>query len=431
MILFPGDLASQSTNQMDPAKKKIIEELVKKHKGEEAERQALFSLVQLYGQEVGTLILGQKSNMDLIEQTMKQELVADFPDERDRGIKTVEKVAETVGLDLGMPKIEKETKNIMDEFFGNPGMSSIADMSFAVQNSANPSNLNKFERKQREKGQKMLLKILSNPNLINMSFDARLKCIFKDVKYDLMRKELNRNKKEHDIVFIKPEHKTVAHSEVKAIQDNKTREVTNALKQLEGGKKEMARIHGHVLDAEWTYIGVVCLPNLLPNQKSTICQNLRICTACADYILVGDQNASLKPAMASLLKNHFSTAPLYQGSTMWLQYKKLTSRMLAMEHLTLPVSSLKRITGREEPVVAAFTKGVNCESHYLLLSTLFLSGDLMFDPALATDQKLQTWKKEKHVGCPASILFLTKEQLQLWREKHVMLLADYSTGVEF
>ena len=55
----------------------------------------------------------------------------------------------------------------------------------------------------------------------------------------------------------------------------------------------------------------------------------------------------------------------------------------------------------------------------------------MFDPALATDQKLQTWKKEKHVGCPASILFLTKEQLQLWREKFVMLLADYSTGVEF
>ena len=55
----------------------------------------------------------------------------------------------------------------------------------------------------------------------------------------------------------------------------------------------------------------------------------------------------------------------------------------------------------------------------------------MFDPALATDQQLQSWKKEKHVGCPASILFLTKEQLQLWREKHVMLLADYSTGVEF
>ena len=55
----------------------------------------------------------------------------------------------------------------------------------------------------------------------------------------------------------------------------------------------------------------------------------------------------------------------------------------------------------------------------------------MVDPALASDQELQIWKKEKHVGSPASILFLTKEQLQLWREKFVVLLADYSTGAEF
>ena len=62
--------------------------------------------------------------------------------------------------------------------------------------------------------------------------------------------------------------------------------------------------------------------------------------------------------------------------------------------------------------------------------TPFFSGDLMFDPASANGQELQIWKKEKHVGSPASILFLTKEQLQLWREKFVMFLADYSTGVE-
>ena len=55
----------------------------------------------------------------------------------------------------------------------------------------------------------------------------------------------------------------------------------------------------------------------------------------------------------------------------------------------------------------------------------------MFDPASATDQELQIWKKEKHVGSPASILFLTKEQLQLWRENFVVLLADYSTGAVF
>ena len=215
MILFPGNLASQSTNQMDPAKKKTIEELVKKHKGEEAERLALLSLVQLFNQDVGTLILGQKSSLDLIEQAMKQELIADFPDERERGIKTIEKVAETVRLDLGISQIEKQASVIMDEFFGNPGMSSIADMFYAVQNSADPTSLNKFEKKQREKNQNMLLKILSNPNLINLGLDARLECVFKDVKYELMRKELNRNKKEHDIVFIKPEHKTVVHVEVK------------------------------------------------------------------------------------------------------------------------------------------------------------------------------------------------------------------------
>ena len=55
----------------------------------------------------------------------------------------------------------------------------------------------------------------------------------------------------------------------------------------------------------------------------------------------------------------------------------------------------------------------------------------MVDPASATDQELQIWRKEKHVGSPASILFFTKEQLQLWREKLVVLLADYSTGADF
>ena len=340
---------------MDPVKKRVITELMKKYKGEEAERLAVLPLIQTFDQEVGTLILGQKSSLDLIEQTIEQELIADFPDRRDRVIKTIEKVAETVGLDLGIPKIEKETKDIMDEFF--KGLSSTADMSFAVQNSANPANINKYERIKRDNIRKMLLQILSNPNLISMGFDARLQYIFKEIKYELMRKGLNQHKREHDIVFIRPKYKTVVHIEVKAMQDIQIQEVTKALKQLEGGKEEMGRIHGHVLDAGWAFFGVVCLPNLQSNQKSTICQNLKICNACAAYILVGDQSGSLKPAMESLLNKHFSTAPLYQDRSMWLQYEKLTSRMLAMEHLTLPVSSLKRITGRDEPVVAAFTDG--------------------------------------------------------------------------
>ena len=143
------------------------------------------------------------------------------------------------------------------------------------------------------------------------------------------------------------------------MQDTHTREVTRALNQLRGGKEEMKRIHGHVLDAEWTYFGAVSLPNLQPNQKLTICQNLKICQACAQFILVGDQHGNLEPALTSLLNSHFSTAPLYENTSMWRQYQKLASRMLAMEHLTLPVSSVKRITGREEPVVSAFTDGKN------------------------------------------------------------------------
>ena len=69
---------------MDPAKAKTIAELLNKHQGEEAERLTLLPLIERLGQEVGTLILGQKSNLDLIEQTMKQEMLGDFTDERDR-----------------------------------------------------------------------------------------------------------------------------------------------------------------------------------------------------------------------------------------------------------------------------------------------------------------------------------------------------------
>ena len=32
------------------------------------------------------------------------------------------------------------------------------------------------------------------------------------------------------------------------------------------------------------------------------------------------------------------------------------------------------------------------------------------------------------MGSPTSILFFTQEQLRLWDEKKVLLIADYSTG---
>ena len=50
------------------------------------------------------------------------------------------------------------------------------------------------------------------------------------------------------------------------------------------------------------------------------------------------------------------------------------------------------------------------------------------DPMTISLQELQDLKMEKHIGSPTSILFLTKDQHHLWKEKRVVLLADFSTG---
>ena len=53
----------------------------------------------------------------------------------------------------------------------------------------------------------------------------------------------------------------------------------------------------------------------------------------------------------------------------------------------------------------------------------------MPDIAIASAQDIEDWKKETHIGSPTSIIFLTGDQRQLWRENKLLLLADYSTGV--
>ena len=50
------------------------------------------------------------------------------------------------------------------------------------------------------------------------------------------------------------------------------------------------------------------------------------------------------------------------------------------------------------------------------------------DPSTISLQDLQDLKKEKHIGSTTSILFLTKDQHHMWKEKRVVLLADFSTG---
>ena len=52
----------------------------------------------------------------------------------------------------------------------------------------------------------------------------------------------------------------------------------------------------------------------------------------------------------------------------------------------------------------------------------------MPDISTASAQEIEAWKKETHIGSPTSIIFLTGDQRQLWGEKMLLLLADYSTG---
>ena len=179
--------------------------------------------------------------------------------------------------------------------------------------------------------------------------------MFNHIKHELMLKNLNKKKKEHDITFIKPHHKTIGHVEVKAMTDLQNQEVTNALKQLEGGKEEMLRVHGHLLDPNWSYLGIICLPNLPHNLKPTMCRNLKICNHCADYLLVGDV---VNTEMKSLLDAQFSSSAEFADEAVWRdQYKKIVSRLLAMQHLRPPVSTVQRMAGREREVVPALTEG--------------------------------------------------------------------------
>ena len=52
----------------------------------------------------------------------------------------------------------------------------------------------------------------------------------------------------------------------------------------------------------------------------------------------------------------------------------------------------------------------------------------MPDLSTAGANEIKAWKAKKHLGSPTSILFFTQEQLQLFNEKKVLLMADYSTG---
>ena len=88
---------------------------------------------------------------------------------------------------------------------------------------------------------------------------------------------------------------------------------------------------------------------------SRLCRNLKICNHCANFILVG---GGANTEMKSLLDAQFTLGAEFPDVAVWrVQYKKIVSRLLAMQHLRPPVSTVQRMAGTEREVVAAFAEG--------------------------------------------------------------------------
>ena len=89
------DLQSQIASAVEPKKKRILEELEKKYRGEEGERAAILPLIEWFSDSSAinkdaTMILGQKSSLELVQQSMEDELAADvFPEPIDKKIAVV------------------------------------------------------------------------------------------------------------------------------------------------------------------------------------------------------------------------------------------------------------------------------------------------------------------------------------------------------
>ena len=296
-----------------------------------------------------TVILGQKSSLELFQQKIEQELSTDLllPEPVDKKIALVEKLAQCVGLDLNISHLEEQTKNLIVDCLGQTGSQAISDMKSRLQSPTVPQGLGRHQSAQRKKDVAMLTQIIDD-NSSQQFFDP-----FKEVKYRLMTRQLNMSKKEHDIIFIKPNHKTIGQIEVKAMTELQSQEVSKAIQQLAGGKEEIMRVHGHLLDPEWSYLGVICLPNLSQDLKLVMCRNLKICDHCADFILIGNLHVPMKSLLDDSFLSEYADKPVWQD-----QYTKLASRILSMQHLNREsISTVKRITGREKTVVAAFTEG--------------------------------------------------------------------------
>ena len=286
--------------------------------------------------------------MELVEDAFDRELANDLMMPLDRKLVVIEKTAEAFGVHIDIPAIEVEVDTMMTEFLGQAGPQPVAAMVArvaAAQQAPPPQGLNRFQREQRKKTVAMILDILNTTTLHQLDMS-------KELKVKLMTKQLNKMKKEHDHIFVLPACRTIGQFEVKAMQEKSNREVLEAMNQLKGGRDELARVHGHVLDHQWTYLGAVCLPNLPPHLKPEVVRDLKICPSCSDYLLVPPVVGDMKAPVETLLQTSFPDESVWRP-----QYKEVTWRLLAMDHLIQPIPEVQRITGRKDPILAGYTAG--------------------------------------------------------------------------
>ena len=166
----------------------------------------------------------------------------------------------------------------------------------------------------------------------------------------------------------------------------------------------MERIHGCVLEGDWKFIGIICLPNLNDSNKNQMCTKKSICPSCKGYVLVGDMNSALK----SLFESEFSVE---QGN--WeSSYKTLMGRLAAFVHLApATTSAMEQITGTSKQVLGGYS-----------------DQDCLVDLCTVSASELVRWKKSDHRGSPTNMMFLNRNQLTLFRKTKLAFIADFSVG---
>ena len=394
---------------LDPAKKKILQEMQKKYGGEKGEAEVMVAVMDAMAGQEGLVMLGHKTALSLVEDTFRKELEKAAVPEEDRQMEVLEKLFSYIGVTPDRSKMQGEAEKEVLQYFGSLGVQTGAAVESTIARQRVNVDGNKHDKARMRHTMNTLQKAVddNNAKAIPDTFlnPTQILLLAK------MKTELNKMKREHDITIVRPSEKTVTQIEVKAVEKEKNRRnkiVQSALKQLEGGKEELQRLHGHLLDATWSYVGLIALTNLTSKERDEMCREKNFCRNCKQFILV-DVPKELADLSTQLT---MANSPCQEEQVWRPQSRLLMGRLVSLESLVPSLRTMERITGAKEGVTGAFT-----EKDRLNLDLLNCSvADLV------------RWQEAGHLGNPLRALFLNNLQLPLWAIRLLVFLSDYSVG---